>query len=157
MSEFFATYQTPIIFLHVLSAVIWVGGMIAMRFAAHYSFAALEAPQRLARTAHALRNLFMMVVPFVLLLLLTALIMAVGMGLHHGELKLIAFAKEGIWSVMALNLGAMIYRRKKAQRLIDAGEFSSAAPLLGLIGRVMVPVNIALGIVAIFLGVMLGH
>lgn len=157
MGTLFADYATVIIFLHVLSAVIWVGGMIAMRFAAHYSFMQLEPPLRLSRTAHALRNLFMLVVPFVLLLLLTALIMAVAMGLHHGELKLLAFVKEGIWTVMALNLGAMIYRRKKAQRLIDAGEFSSAAPLLGLIGRVMVPVNIALGIVAIFLGVMLGH
>ncbi len=157
MSDFFAAYQAPIIFLHVLSAVVWVGGMIAIRFAAHYSFAQLETPLKLARTAHTLRNLFAIVVPFVLILLITALIMAIAMGLHHGELKLLAFAKEGIWTVMALNLGAMILRRNQAQRFIDTLDFAAAAALLGPIGRVMVPVNIALGVVAIYLGVMLGH
>ena len=43
----FANYSDIIIFLHVISAVIWVGGMIAMRFAAHYSFAQIEDESRL--------------------------------------------------------------------------------------------------------------
>ncbi len=157
MSELFAENRNLIVFLHVISAVVWVGGMIAMRFAAHYSFAELEPPLRLARTAHALKNLFTIVVPFVVLLLATALIMAIGMDLHHSDLKFVAFAKEGIWTVMALNLTAMILRRNKAQKLIDAGDFAGAKALLGLIGTVMVPVNIALGVVAIFLGVTLSH
>ncbi len=153
MSEFFAEYRNIIVFLHVISAVVWVGGMIAMRFAAHYSFAQLEAPQRLARTAHALKNLFIIVVPFVVILLISALIMAIALGLHHSDMRMMAFIKEGIWSVMALNLSAMIIRRNKVQRLIDAGEYAAAKPLLGLIGGVMVPVNIALGVIAIYLGV----
>ncbi len=157
MSELFADNRNLIVFLHVISAVVWVGGMIAMRFAAHYSFMELEPPLRLARTAHALKNLFAIVVPFVVLLLATALIMAIGMDLHHSDLKFLAFAKEGIWTVMTLNLVAMILRRNKAQKFIDAGDFAAAKPLLGLIGGAMVPVNIALGVVAIFLGVTLSH
>jgi len=155
MVDFFAQYHHIIIFFHVISAVIWVGGMIAMRFAAHYSFMELEPPLRLERTAHALKNLFNIVLPFVFVLLITALIMAIAMGLHHGEFRLIAFAKEAIWSVMTLNLVAMILRRNKAQKFIDAGEYAQAKPLLGLIGKVMVPVNITLGVIAIFLGVTL--
>lgn len=155
MVDFFAQYHHIIIFLHVISAVIWVGGMIAMRFAAHYSFMELEPPLRLERTAHALKNLFKIVLPFVFVLLITALIMAIAMGLHHGEQRALAFAKETIWSVMTLNLIAMILRRNKAQKFIDAGEYAQAKPLLGLIGKVMVPVNIILGVMAIFLGVTL--
>jgi uncharacterized membrane protein len=155
MAAFFTQYHTIIIFLHVISAVIWVGGMIAMRFAAHYSFMELEPPVRLERTAHALKNLFAIVLPFVFVLLITALIMAIAMGLHQGEFKVIAFTKEAIWSVMTLNLIAMILRRNKAQKFIDAGEYAQAKPLLGLIGKVMVPLNITLGIIAIFLGVTL--
>lgn len=155
MVDFFAQYHNIIIFLHVISAVIWVGGMIAMRFAAHYSFMELEPPLRLERTAHALKNLFKIVLPFVFVLLITALIMAVAMDLHHGEYRALTFAKETIWSVMTLNLIAMILRRNKAQKFIDAGEYAQAKPLLGLIGKVMVPVNIILGVMAIFLGVTL--
>ena len=157
MSEFFVENRNMIVFLHVISAVIWVGGMIAIRFAAHYSFARLEPPQRLERTAHVLKNLFTIVVPFVVLLLVTALVMVIGMDLHHSDLKMLAFAKEGIWSVMALNLFVMIWRRNKAQKCIDTGDYFGAKALLGLIGLVMVPVNIVLGIVAIFMGVMLSH
>ena len=155
METLFAENRALIIFLHVISAVIWVGGMIAIRFSAHYALAALEGPERLARTAQMLRNLFMIVVPFVVILLATALIMAIAMGLHHGDFKTLAFAKEGIWTVMTLNLAVMIFRRNKAQRLINEGDFAGAKPLLGLIGAVMVPVNIVLGLVAIFLGVLL--
>ena len=155
MADFFAEYRSIIIFLHVISAVIWVGGMITMRYAVHYSLIELEPPLRLERTAHALKNLFKIVVPFVAILLVTALIMAIAMGLHHGDLKVTAFTKEAIWSIMSLNLFMMILRRNKAQKLIDRGEYALAKPLLGLIGSVMVPVNIALGIIAIFLGVTL--
>jgi uncharacterized membrane protein len=155
MADFFAEYRSIIIFLHVISGVIWVGGMITMRYAVHYSLMELEPPLRLERTAHALKNLFKIVVPFVMILLVTALIMAIAMGLHHGELRVTAFAKEAIWSVMSLNLFMMILRRNKAQKFIDEGEYALAKPLLGLIGSVMVPVNITLGVIAIFLGVTL--
>jgi len=155
METLFAENRTLIVFLHVISAVIWVGGMIAIRFSAHYSLAQLESKERLARTAYMLRNLFMIVAPFVVILLVTALIMALALGLHHGELKLVAFAKEGIWTIMTLNLLFMVLRRNKAQKLINEGKFDGAKSLLELIGTVLVPVNIALGIVAIYLGVTL--
>jgi uncharacterized membrane protein len=152
METLFAENRTLIVFLHVISAVIWVGGMIAIRFSAHYSLAQLEGNMRLARTAHMLKNLFMIVAPFVVILLATALIMAIAMGLHHGGLKSLAFAKEGIWTIMTLNFLVMVFRRNKAQNLINSGDFEGAKPLLGPISKIMVPVNIILGIVAIFLG-----
>jgi uncharacterized membrane protein len=155
MADFFASYRSIIIFLHVISGVIWVGGMITMRYAVHYSLIELEPPLRLERTSEALKNLFRIVVPFVIILLVTALIMAVAMDLHHGELKMTAFIKEAIWGVMSINLFMMILRRAKAQKLMLSGEYAQAKPLLGLIGSVMVPVNIALGVTAIFLGVTL--
>ena len=153
MSELFANYKEIILTLHILGAVVWIGGMIAMRFAAHFSFAKLEPHIRLERSSEALRNLFIIVAPFVAILLITALIMAAAMGLHHGELSGIAFAKEGIWSAMTLNLIIMAIRRHKAQKLLDEGEYSKAKPILTIIANYQVPANILLGIVAIYLGV----
>jgi len=171
MVAFFWEYSTLIVFVHVLSAVVWVGGMIAMRFAAHQSFMELEPPVRLARSAQALKRLFAIVTPFVILLIVTAVLMAIGWGFRAAAVDAngnviddAAFAtyqlvhvKEAIWLLMALNLGAMILRRNKAQKRIDAGDFAGARPLLELIGKYMVPVNIALGVIAIYLGVTLRY
>ena len=153
MVEFFAEYKTVIVFLHVISAVIWVGGMVAMRYAAHPSFVQIESPaKRLEHIAIALKNLFTIVVPFVFLLLATAVIMIMGYGLSDSELSIYSHAKEGIWSFMAINLLVMITRRNRAMKLLEQGDMVGAKFSLELIGKYMVPLNIILGIVAIFLG-----
>lgn len=156
LGALYGEYPQLVLFLHVISAVVWVGGMVAMRFAAHHSFQQLrQPPERLERTAHALKRLFVIVAPFILILLVTALMMASGMNLHHSEPAPLVFAKEGIWTVMALNYLLMVLRRNSAERLILHGNLIDAKDRLAPIGAYMVPLNIALGIVAIYLGAML--
>lgn len=158
MAEFFSEYKTIIVFLHVISAVVWVGGMIAMKYAAHPSFMQIESPaHRLERIAHALKNLFTIVVPFVVILLITAIIMIKGYSLSESEYSMFSHAKEGIWAVMAINLFVMIQRRNRAVKLLGEGDMVGAKFSLELIGKYMVPLNIILGIVAIFLGTTLSN
>ena len=153
MVEFFAEYKVYIVFLHVLSAVVWVGGMIAMRYAAHPSFLEIESPaKRLERIADALKRLFCIVAPFVIVLLITAVIMIMGYSLSDTEYKTYGYAKEAIWTIMFLNLAVMIRRRNNAQKALANADFVLAKNQLGLIGKYMVPLNIALGVIAIFLG-----
>jgi len=166
----FADYRTQIIFLHVISAVVWVGGMIAMRFAAHNSFQEIESPlHRLERVSHALKRLFMLVTPFVVILIITAVMMAVGLGFREAAIDVnhnvidkqayfiynLVHTKEAIWMVMAGNLATMMYLRSKAEKLLLKGDATGAKGKLGLIGKYMVPLNIVLGIVAIYLGAFL--
>jgi len=171
MVDLLANNFTVIVFLHVISAVVWVGGMIAMRFAAHQSFMQLDAPERLIRASHALKRLFIIVTPAVILLIITAVIMAVGLGFRIAAvgpdgaiLDAEAYAtynlvhiKEAIWMVMAMNLGLMAWFRVQAAKAIDAKDFPIAKAKLGLIGKYMVPLNIILGVIAIFMGVVLRH
>ncbi|NPA66794.1 MAG: hypothetical protein GXO11_07935 [Epsilonproteobacteria bacterium] len=156
MAEWVMQYRIEIIFVHVFAAVIWVGGMISMRFAAHYAFIEITSPaDRLEKTAIALGRLFAMVLPFVLLLAATGAILTIGYGIKHTDFHYLTHIKEGIWSVMFINLAMMMIRRKKALKALQNGDHAGAARLLGLIGKYMVPVNIALGIVAILFGVVL--
>jgi len=170
MIEIFADYRTQIVFLHVISAVVWVGGMIAMKFAAHPSFVQIESPlHRLERISQALQRLFMIVLPFVIILIITAVIMAVGLGFRAAAVDAsgnvidsyamhiykLVHVKESIWMLMSANLGMMIWRRNKAQKLLEKGDTTGAKKALELIGKYMVPVNIILGIIAIYLGVTL--
>ena len=153
MQDIFLEYKTIIVFLHVISAVVWVGGMIAMRFAAHPSFMEIESPlKRLEHISKALKKLFTIVLPFVITLLVTAVFMIKGYSLSSTEFKPLAHAKEGIWTIMFISLMVMIIRRNKADKLLIEGDTIGAKNQLGLIGKYMVPINIILGIVAIFLG-----
>ncbi len=169
---FFADYKTPIIFLHILSAVVWVGGMVAMRYAAHHSFMHIQEPkERLSRISYALKRLFSIVTPFVIILIITAVLMSVGLGFRVAAVDAngnvidnyamfiynLVHVKEVIWMVMATNLGAMIYRRAKADKALSQNNLPTTKALLEPIGKYMVPLNIFLGVSAIYLGVTLRH
>lgn len=158
MQDIFLENKTIIIFLHVISAVVWVGGMIAMRFAAHQSFLHIESPQkRLEHIAIALKRLFSIVLPFVIVLIITAVFMIKGYGLSQSDFSPFSHAKEGIWTIMFINLIAMIVRRNKGERLLNEGNTLGAKQQLELIGKFMVPLNIVLGLIAIFLGTYLSN
>jgi hypothetical protein len=49
----------------------------------------------------------------------------------------------------------MMWRRAKAEKALKEGNLEKAKEMLGLIAKYMVPVNIALGVIAIFIGVVL--
>lgn len=170
MIQLFADYRTTIIFLHVISAVIWVGGMVAVRFAMYPSCSQIENPKmRMERAVHALGQFFTIVWPFAIVLIITAVIMAVGLGFRAAAvdtmgnviddyaMSLYNFVhiKEAIWMVMAINLGVMIYRRGQAQKALLNDNLERAKAMLTPIAQYLVPLNIALGVIAIFMGVVL--
>lgn len=172
MTELFWANTELIVFLHVISAVIWVGGMVAMRFAAHQSFVHVEEPLiRLERIAHALKRLFTIVWPFVIILIVTAVLMAVGWDFRNAALDAngvvidenamamynLVHVKEAIWMIMAMNLGVMMYLRSKAEKLLGRDDLIGAQKKLGLIGKYLVPLNIVLGVIAIYMGVVLRY
>ena len=153
MQEIFLENKTIIVFLHVISAVVWVGGMIAMRFAAHQSFMTIESPQkRLEHIAHALKRLFTIVFPFVIVLIVTAVFMLIGYDIKNTDFSSLAHAKEGIWIIMLINLIIMVLRRNKGEKLLNKGDTLGAKKQIEIIGKFMVPLNIILGVIAIFLG-----
>jgi len=168
--HFFADYRLLIIFLHVISAVIWVGGMIAIRFAVHQSCAMIEDPKlRMERAVHTLKRLFTIVTPFAIISIVTAVTMAVGLGFRAAAMDAMGnvindyamslyqtvHIKEAIWMIMAINLGAMMYRRKEAEKALSGENLGRAKAMLTPIAQYMVPVNITLGVIAIFMGVVL--
>ena len=172
MTDIFWANTELIVFLHVISAVVWVGGMIAMRFAAHHSLASIEDPRmKLTRIAHALKRLFYIVIPFVIILIITAILMAVGWDFRNAavdasgnvidETAMMMYnfihLKEVIWMLMAGNLGFMMWLRSKAEKFLADDNMRDAQKKLGLIGKYLVPLNILMGIAAIYLGVVLRY
>ena len=103
MSELFNNFSTLIIFLHVISAIVWIGGMIVIRFAVHYSMQNIEEPKiKLERTLENLKRFFSLVIPAILTLLITAIIMIIGLGFKENTLYSLIIVKELIWSLMTI-------------------------------------------------------
>jgi uncharacterized membrane protein len=154
--DFFRNYSSIIVFLHVISAVIWVGGMIAIRFAVHYSMQNIEEPKiKLARTLELLKRFFSMVIPAILTLLITAIIMIIALGFKGSELYSIVVIKEIIWSIMTFIFITIYIKRNKAQKAFDNNDMATTKNNLLPIATYFIPINILLGMIAIFLGVTL--
>ena len=156
LADFFKNYSSIIVFLHVISAVIWVGGMIAIRFAVHYSIQNIEEPKiKLARTLEFLKRFFSMVIPAILTLLITAIIIIIALGFKGTELYSVVIIKEIIWSIMTLIFITIYIKRNKAQKAFDNNDFLNAKNNLLPIATYFIPINIVLGLIAIFLGITL--
>uniref|UniRef100_UPI0040483E8D hypothetical protein n=1 Tax=Aliarcobacter sp. TaxID=2321116 RepID=UPI0040483E8D len=156
MTQFFDSFSSIIVFLHVISAVIWVGGMIAIRFAVHYSMQNIEDPKvKLGRTLENLKRFFNMVIPAILTLLITAIIMIIALGFKGTDLYSVAIAKEIIWTIMTLIFITIYIKRNKAQKAFDCSDFANAKNNLLPIATYFIPANIILGLIAIFLGITL--
>jgi len=152
----FADNAFFIVFLHVLSAFVWVGGMIAIRGAVHPSLQHIEDPKvRMARTLEIMQRLFMIVLPFIVILIVTGGIMAIGMGFKGTPLYGMVHAKEAIWTIMTINYALMFRKRNKAEKLFISGDLAGAKAVLAPIPNFMLPLNIALGVVALAVGVIL--
>ena len=172
MTEFFANNGQFIVFVHVVSAIIWVGGMIAMRIAVHPVVSRggvtaeqmlrsdvmvnmLEPKQRLGITLQSMGRLFNLVMPFILFLFATGLVMAIATGGHKGALKTLFISKEIIWTIMAVNYMYMYIRRASAWKLFTVGKVVEAKAKMKWMANVLLPLNIVLGLVALWMGVSL--
>ncbi len=73
MNIFLQNYATIILFLHIFSAVVWVGGMIAVRVTVHPAMNTIEDPKvKLGKTLEITGRLFNLVIPFIATLLITS-------------------------------------------------------------------------------------
>lgn len=150
------TFGSFIVFLHIFSAIVWVGGMIAIRFAVHYSIQEIEDPKiKLGRTLEFLRRFFNMVIPAIIILVLSAVLMSLAFGLKETDYAFLVHTKETIWGIMTLIFVFIYKKRNQAQVFFESGDFKNAKETLAPLSLWMIPTNIALGVVALYLGVTL--
>ncbi len=156
MQDFFAHYSFFIVFLHVLSAVIWIGGMITIKIAVHPVLHTIKNEQeRVQKSIMIVGRLFTLVIPSIILLVATGVIFELALGLSKGSNAIYIHIKEAIWTLMSINFVYMFIRRVKAKKLFEQGKSKEAAALMKNIPHLLLPINIFLGLFAIALGVIL--
>lgn len=170
---FMTNFTNQIIFLHVFSAVIWVGGMVAARYGRVKPLRILVKPEEYIHETKRYTRFFKIMTPFVVLMFITSIMMALGYrdNAYDADGFIISSAavdlyklidvKGGIWTVMAMNMALMAWINNKA-----SGNFTGCSSMqeckkcqnaLWIIYNYLMPTNIILGTVEIMMGVVLRH
>ncbi|WP_374412424.1 CopD family protein [Hydrogenophaga sp.] len=141
--------------LHVLSIVVWVGGMVFAHFFLRPAAIQLPPPQRLPLMHGVLRRFFAAVVVAVLVVFITGGAM-IGRAARESVQAGLSFNMPLDWSIMAVLGVAMmavfghirfsLFRR--LGRAVDAQDWAAGAAELARI-RTWVGVNLATGVVII--------
>ena len=135
-----------LLFLHLLAAVFWVGGMALMHFAVRpAAVATLEPPMRLPLLAATLSRFFVGVSVAIVVLLASGLLMVwMSGGFARVHWSVHAMLAVGL-VMMALFLHIRFAPYPRLQRAVAAREWPVAAAGLNVI-RKLVAVNLALGV-----------
>jgi uncharacterized membrane protein len=153
--EIFTEYSRYIVLTHIISAVIWVGGMFTIRFFVHPSALSIDSPViRLSLILKYLKGFFNFVILILILLTSSAVLMAIGMNLIHSPLAMSVHIKEGILTLMILNFIIIYRKRNRAEKNYQNHNYETTKKELRGIPTFIL-LNIALGLGAIYFGVIL--
>ncbi len=136
-----------LLFFHILSAVVWVGGMFFAHQMVRPSVAVLDPATRLPLWRRIFARFFAWVWAAVALLLASGLTMqALGVDGMHVQMM------EGLGVVMMLAFAHLYFVPwQRFRRAVDAGDFPAAVPHLNQIRRI-VEFNLALGLIVVVVG-----
>jgi uncharacterized membrane protein len=143
-----------LLFLHLLAAAFWVGGMATMHFAVRpAAVASLEPPLRLPFMAAALSRLFVGVSTAIAVLLATGL----GLVWLHGGFARVHWSVHAMFTLglvmMALFLHLRFAPYPRLVRAVAAHEWPAAAANLNTV-RKLVSVNLVLGVLVFAIAVL---
>jgi uncharacterized membrane protein len=144
--------MSVLIILHILSALVWVGGMFFAYLVLRPSAGPLEPPARLALWRRVFGRFFPWVWASVALLLATGVLMiVVGFGGFAGAAAYIN-VMMGVGIVMMLLFLHLYFAPwRRFQRALDGGDTAGAARNLDQIRRI-VAINLVLGLVTVAVG-----
>lgn len=160
-------YTNEVIFLHVVSAVMWVGGMVAILVITKTAHKTVSDERRLAGRATLIKSYFKFLIPFILLSVFTALLMALGykdnamdddgfiLDNQSFEIYKYITLKGSIWGAMVMNMFLMVWIISKAEK--DGCKAQKAADCMWLVNTYLLPINILMGTAAIYIGVSIRH
>ena len=136
--------------LHILSAVIWVGGMFfAYLFLRHVAAQQLQPPQRLALWTGVFKRFFPFVWLSICLLLLTGYYMTFAMWNGFAAAPVYIHIMNALGSVMILiYLHVYFAPYKRLRQAVAAQDWPMGGKKLNQI-RILIAVNLSLGLIVI--------
>ncbi|MDD5359164.1 MAG: hypothetical protein PHI79_00545 [Sulfurovaceae bacterium] len=141
-----------LLMLHIISAVVWIGGMITIRLVIHpINLQFEDLQQRVERNLKATKRLLVLAFPFVLGSFVSGfMITSANFSSYNGSS---VYPKIVIWLLMFLNYMIIFYRSRVATRSFNNLDITGARRIMSPVANLLLPINIILGIVAIYIGI----
>jgi uncharacterized membrane protein len=138
--------------LHIVGAIVWVGGMFAAYVCLRPATGALEGPQRLMLWRNFFAKFFIWVWVSIILLLASGFwMMATTFGGMTGAPPYIHFMMGLGLIMVALFIWLFHGPWLKFKRAVDTGDYAAAAAHIGLIARI-IQINLPLGLIVVIIG-----
>ena len=140
-----------LLLIHIISVVIWVGGMVFAHFMLRPAAQMLEPPLRMKLFRGVLERFLPVVGVLILLILGSGFgMIAVGFGFAHVPQYVNIMLGLGI--VMMLAFGHLYFAPwRRFKSALDSGDFGSGGRALGQI-RALVTFNLYLGLIVVAVG-----
>jgi len=155
ITNLFLNYSTLIVFIHILSAIIWIGGMVVIRFIIHPILQDINKDIKIRITLKILKKFFNFLIPFIILIVISAMFLAIGLGFKGTPLYDIIHIKEGIWTIMLIVFIIAYRKLAKAENFLSKRDLKEVKKQLVPLAKYLIPINIILGITALYLGIIL--
>lgn len=155
ISNIFAEYALVWVFIHVFSAIIWIGGMIMMRFSVMPSLALItDGKVRISKTISIFKSFFRMVSIAIGFIFISAIVMIIGLGFKGTDLYTTVMIKEAILVVMTIAFAYAYNQINKAEKRFVEGDMDSAKNHISKV-KYAILINLPLSIITIILGITL--
>lgn len=158
LMEVFGNFPRLIILLHIVSAILLVGGLFVLRVIIAPILDKLkDEEERLGRSLELIRRFGYFVIPVMFILILASVFMNVGLGFKYGNpsMYILVHTKEAIWTFIAFNFIYMAFKYKDARNAYLAKEWVEVQENLILMMNYLIPLNFVLGLIGVYLGIIL--
>jgi uncharacterized membrane protein len=156
--EFFGSFSRLIVFFHVLSASILIGGMFALRFIIKPVLTLIDDEEiRFKRCLDLMDRFAKLMLPIMLLLISASLLMTVGLGFEYASpiTSTMIHIKEAIWLFIAFNFGFMYWKFLNARQSYKKRDFFEVEEHIILIVNFLIPLNLLLSLAALYIGIVI--
>jgi len=156
--NFFGDLSRIIVFLHIVGTSFLLGSMIMIRFIIRPTLMAIDDEAlRYNRCIKILDYYAYYVIATMVLIISASFTMVIGMGFEYDSPTLYSLihVKEAIWVFIAFNFIYMYIKLINAKELYKKREFFEVNENLSLITKYLIPMNIILTLIAIYMGIIL--
>lgn len=141
-----------------MSAVIWIGAMVGYLLSTYPSIKQIPNEKLMIRTSlRTLRRLFNLILIVSIILVTTGVVIAMGASYVDQDplLSAIINTKEALWIFMFFNTIFSFYKILQAKKSCLASDSGAAKDNVRLISHYLIVINIFLGGIAAYFGMML--
>lgn len=158
--EFFGNFSTLIIFVHVASTLMLIGGLFVVSFLAKPIIYEIKIPRiKYGKSIELLKKFLLFALIFMVLTILSGFVIVVGLNFAGGNpaTNVIVHTIEALIFFACINFVYIYLKYKEAYKYYQRDENIQTHENLELIFRYIFPLNFILGIASIYLSIILGQ